>query len=406
MADEPSRFFQVPGSPRPSAPAPAAETPPPDGPASMRAALFQEPAAPAPKEEPGGETFDVPSFVRAEVGKLLPETFLKPGDPNAKEFPAVREALAKVTERAVSAEMRLARAHTAGKSVAEEALRSKLAEAERELSEFKPRLEKMTVLEARAELADNDAFMAPVEKISSLKAEALEIGKDAGVDAETIEKAFAATTKLGIVKALGDIEDADVKQLIREVATQALESGNKFRSDWKDPIKALGEWREKARELGEGRSLLNGETAVQLHRRAIEVLKSGDETRGLKPNWALEHLDPAVLSKIESQYVGNLPVKASQVVEDRIQAATVPHLLGYASRLEELLSEANLKLKKLGALTTTYAAPGQQSGATVPVRKTLWGELPVRVGPLIPQAEPATTPQRAGGMMIPGATRG
>lgn len=427
-APQASRFF--PTGPAPSAPAaPAVPAVPaaPQAPASPNApAAATTPTSPDPRSAFFGATptaqgaaaaapsapgtvipeFKPDEYVSNLLKELLPDSLIK--DPEAlKNLTPIRDALAKATARATSAEMKFARAHQAGASVVDQGLKDKLTAAEAKLTEFEPKIGRLSLLEARAELADNDAFTSQyVDKLTGLKKEALAIAKEAGLDAAVVEKAFSAESKLGAAKAFAEVTDAEAKGLLLELARQSLDVAAKFRSEWKDPIKALETWRGQNAQRGVQQSAQNSEQAVSLHKAAVQTALQGDAAKGVPANFALAAMlqspqGAAILAQIEAEYAGNKPIPPGQVFFDRVQAATVPHLVNYTVHLEAQLAEAMQKLAQYGALQPGgYASPGQQAG-TAPAGQPpskLWGQAPQRVGPVIQAALPGQMPGPAVGM--------
>jgi hypothetical protein len=377
-------------------PPPAAPTPPEAPTPPSRAAFFGgqpepttgQPAAPA---QPPAQDFDFEGFTKAEIAKLLPDSLIAgaTGD-QVKHFQQVKDALSKAVAERNSAVMKLTRAHAGAGTVAEQALKEKLAAAEARLTEVSPKIESLSKLEARAELLDNDAFAGTyTDGIKALRTEALEIAKEAGVEPEVIDKAFAAESKMGLLKVLKDVEDEDAKSLIGDIAKKGLELTTKFKSEWKDPLRAIEEWREKQAKNGVMRSVANSEEAITRHRAAVaEVAKNNFAVAIMlqRPETA------AALAEIEQQYATNAPIPKGQMFEDRVNAASVPHLINYAVSLEADLESARAEIAQLrGMQPSGYAQPGQQQIPGAPqvpgagVGKA-WGFPAPVTGPVIPGA--------------------
>ena len=363
------------GSPPPAAP--AAPTAPPTDP---RTAFFApSPAAPPapdpnkPAEPPARDDFDAEAFAKNFIKEILPDDFVKSEDPRHRTVAGVREQLAKATARATAAELKFARANKGTGSAAETMLRDKLTALEAELGEAKPRLERITTLEARAELLDNDAFgKAYIDQLEALKTEARDIAKEAGVDVAVIEKAFAAEGKLAAAKALADVEDDDAKQLLRGLVNDALAISTKFKSEWKDPLKAVAHWRVENAKAGMQRSIANTQQAVALHRKAVQDALAGDPANDVPENVALLMMlqtpqGKAEVDAIEASWANNTPATPDQLIADRVRSATVPHLLRYIAFLELENATAKGQVQGLvGMAPTGYGSPGALAGAAAP----------------------------------------
>lgn len=386
----------APPAPQPPAPAdPAAPAPP------SRTAFFggQPEPAPGPPAAPApAQDFDFEGFTKAEVAKLLPDSLVQGATADIqKMFPQLRETLAKAVAEKNSAVMKLTRAHAGAGTVAEQALKEKLAAAEAKLTEFTPKMETLAKLESRQELLDNEAFSSTyTDGLKKLTAEALEVAKEVGVDADIVEKVFAAESKMGLLKALKEVDDEDARSLIGDLAKQGLELTTKFKGEWKDPMKAIEEWRDKQAKNGVMRSAANSEEAITRHRAAIaEVAKTNFAVAIMlqRPETA------SALAEIEQQYATNAPVSKGQIFEDRVNAASVPHLINYAVSLESDLEAARAEIAQLrGMQPSGYAQPGQQmipGAPQVPGQGVgrAWGFPAPVTGPVIP------------GSVMPPATR-
>jgi hypothetical protein len=72
---------------------------------------------------------------------------------------------------------------------------------------------------------------------------------------------------------------------------------------------------------------------------------------------------------LEAQYAGNKPIPQGQIFQDRVQAATVPHLLNYTAHLEGEIQRLNAEVAGYkGAQPSGLAPVGPQGGGQQPSR--------------------------------------
>jgi len=394
----------------PAAPEQPAATPP--APPDVRSEFFNpQPAQPAqplqtpatpnqpPALNPEAAEFDPRKYVEEFVRGLIPDGALDPNNPNSQNIAPLRKAMVDAGHRALEAELKLARAHKAGKSVADQATLEKLSAAEAQLNELKPKVEKLTVLEARAELLDNEAFNQEYTgKLASLRSEIEGTIKEFGLEADLAEKLLGAETVPAAMKLLSGVQDSSAKEFLLGLARQAVTTTREFKANWKDPVKALDAWRAKNAERGAQASAGNAAQAIALHKSAIAAAIAGDPATGVPPNYVLAALmnNPAglaQLTELEAQYSGNKPIPQGQIFQDRVQAATVPHLLNYTSHLEG-------EIQKLRAEVAAYK--GVQPGRLAPVGPQGGAQQASRLFP-VPALGPAAS---AAGPLIPGAVAG
>lgn len=381
-----SEFF----NPQPAQPAAPAQTPATPG----------QPAA----LNPEAPDFDPRAFVEDFVRGLIPEGALDANNPASKNLAPLRQAMVDATNRALAAELKLARAHKAGKSVADQATLDKLAAAEAQVSEWKPKLEKLSTLEARAELLDNDAFNNEFTgKLANLRSEIEGTVKEFGLEAELAEKLLGAETVPAAMKLLSGVQDSSAKEFLLGLARQAVTATREFKANWKDPVKALETWRAKNAERGAQATAGNVAQAVAMHKQAIAAAVAGDPATGAPPNYVLAALmsspeGQAQLASLEAQYAGNAPIPPGQIFQDRVQAATVPHLLNYTAHLEGEVQKLRAAVAAYKGVQPSGLAPvGPQGGGQQASR---FFQMPAVGGPVV------GTPVGAGAPIIPGAVAG
>lgn len=407
-----SLFPALPGMTPPEPAAPTTPAAPPEP--AVRTEFFnppqpqptQTPASPGQPAALNPETpeFDPRSFVEDFVRGLIPEGTINPNDPVSKSLGALRQSMVDATNRALAAELKLARAHKAGKSVADQSTIDKLAAAEAQLTEAKSKLDKMSLLEARAELLDNDAFNNEFTgKLANLRSEIEGTVKEFGLEDDLAEKLLGAETVPAAMKLLSGVQDSSAKEFLLGLARQAVTATREFKANWKDPVKALDAWRAKNAERGAQMSAGNAAQAVAMHKQAIAAAVAGDPATGAPPNYVLAALmsspeGQAQLAALESQYAGNAPIPPGQIFQDRVQAATVPHLLNYTAHLEGEIQKLRDVVATYKGLQPRGMAPVGPQGGTQQASRFF--PMPAAAGPVI------TSPVGGGAPIIPGAVAG
>jgi hypothetical protein len=141
-----------------------------------------------------------------------------------------------------------------------------------------------------------------------------------------------------------------------------------WNSAWKDPVKALADWRTRSARHGVARSQHNAQQAVALHPQAVEQSVAG--TNDVPGNFALQVMlgtpeGKAAIDAIEAEYAGNTSIPPARVFADRVQAATVPHLIKYTGYLESELQAAQNRIAALtGAQPAGHGSPAATGGGT------------------------------------------
>ena len=107
-------------------------------------------------------------------------------------------------------------------------------------------LSEWTAHKAKQELEGVDAFRREFDgKRVAMMEGAKEVAGEAGVAPEVVDKVFAATTELQLVKALNEIEDPDAKALIAEKARSFLSlTKQRDAAVTKDPVNTLKQWKD------------------------------------------------------------------------------------------------------------------------------------------------------------------
>lgn len=205
---------------------------------------------------------------------------------------------------------------------------SKAAAFEKELAALKagggaadPKvMEKLKVLEARAELMDNSAF---IEKhagaVESFKATA----KGLGVKEDLITQGMTVQTLAELLGVAKGITDPDIKAEFITAGKMALKATQEFHTAMKSPLESLEAARTMLAQKGVQRSQQTSEQIVALHAAAAQKLVADPES-----GWyfSTPHAQ-AKLAQIQERYTTGQPLPVSDIVSLQIKGESFDEMV-------------------------------------------------------------------------------
>ncbi len=251
---------------------------------------------------------------------------------------------------------------------------AKAAEENRKLVESRPELEKeisskyadYEELKARQELWNNDAFAAEHQQaIGTLRDEQRAILEQAGLDASLVDKAANIEGEFKLARFWHDnVKDEVARQLLVERGREMQKRLTGLQGAMKAPLDAVERWREEAAaRSAQTRQHQTQEATARVLAMAPQIAQKVAETNPvLRTRYGAD-----LLQQIQQEFASNAPLPQEQLIEERIQARTVPGLVAYVERLQADLAEAKQSLQQYEGLQPRHSAA---DGGNVPTKST------------------------------------
>lgn len=228
------------------------------------------------------------------------------------------------------------------------ALRKQLAEGGGTNADVTKMTAKLQLLEARAELMDNDAFVGEhAGKVTAFK----DAAKSLGVDDETASKALAATSLQGIIDAARGIKDEDIRREFIAEAKVAMKATSDFTKSFKSPLDHLETARAKAAEAGSAGAQKSVQANMAAHEAAFNKLLTDPQASSLLASPAFA----GDIQALRDELSANKPVSQEAMHQSLIMGRIAPKLL------QMLYNVAAQSQQQSGTITRLMGAqPGAQ----------------------------------------------